>query len=366
MSMSKIKIVQIESFYNNFLKKLYGANPVLESMTYDYQLQALLNSGWSSGQNVVPHLNPSKFESYYIIPSHVNLQMRWAKEKGINSEGMSKDQILLYQLEFLKPDIIYLSDIPCFNFEILDLLTKKPFVVAWHATALSNTINWPSIDLLLSGIDKIRERAMELGVKATEEFMSGSPNYRNQDAPLTLPPENDICFSGSFIDGLHDQRAQLFLEISKHIAPYKIDIFSSNKFTESSNNIRFFPAVYAAEVVNIYSKYKIVIDARANFGLSEDLFEAQTSNMRVFEATRAGALLLTQNSSNINKYFNIDSEIITYRNNKEFIEKILFYSNPKNEQLRSSIAEMGYSKSIKLHSIEQRALWFENIISKFA
>jgi hypothetical protein len=339
--------------------------PFLVDAKYSLQMNFLLQSGWSSGQNVVPYLNPSKYQSYYVIPSFLSLQKKWAFENGLDTAEFNSDQILFYQLETLKPDVIYLSDIPCFNFKILDFLTKKPMVIAWHATSLPETINWSAIDLLLSGVGSIRSKAMELGVKASEEFMSGAPNFQ-QNIKSNFLKYGDVCFSGSFINNLHNERAQLFNEAAHNVEGYQFDIYSSNIFNENpSKNLNFLPPVFARDVIDVYSNYKITLDARANFGLNDLSYSSETSNMRIFEATKSGSLLLTQASRNLNKYFEIDKEIVTYESKEDLFDKLEFYLCPARDSLRQSIAEKGYLKTINNHSIEKRAIWFNHILDKY-
>ena len=118
-------------------------------------------------------------------------------------------------------------------------------------------------------------------------------------------------------------------------------------------------------MIEVYSNYKITLDARANFGLNDLSFSSETSNMRIFEATKAGSLLLTQASNNLKKYFELDKEIITYASKEELFDKLNYYLNPSNESLRRSIAEKGYLRTISSHSIENRSLWFKRILDSY-
>jgi len=363
--MNKIKIVQIENFYRNFLSNEYGNNKYLSTLCYESQIDHLLKTGWSSGQNVTPYLNPSHFEAHYIIPTHERLQRLWAEE-NLYSPLIELDEILFLQLKKIRPQIIYLSDIPCFNFDILDGLDYRPFIVAWHATSLSNNTKWGSVDLLLSGVEGIRNKALSLGVRAVEEFMSAAPNYMQSNKFHRTSISGDVCFSGSFIPRLHDSRVQLFHALSKTITPFKFDIYCDQVVDfGTSVNLNLFPAVFAKDVVSLYSSYRIVIDSRADFGLGDFGFNSETSNMRIFEATKAGALLVTQASSNIHKYFRDGIEIITYENLIDLSEKIRYFLNPINETERIKIAFNGQRRAVLDHSIESRALWFAELIFKY-
>jgi hypothetical protein len=358
------KIVQIENFYQKFLEAQLQQNPFLAKIPYRNKIQFLFDSGWSSGQNVVPYLNPSHWETHYLIPTCEWLQRSWAQENGLSSD-IPLELILLYQLQKIAPDVIYLSDIPCFNFSFLDALNRMPFVVGWHATALNPNIEWSRMDLVLSGIKAIRLRALELGAKSAQEFMSASPNYRQISKDNFVGKNINVGFAGSFFGGLHESRAKLLFETASKLLGEKIDIFTANPFCDPQVGfLQFHQPVYGSEVVTQYSKCNIVIDIRADFGLpAENMYDRETSNMRIFEATRSGSLLLAENCYNLKKYFKIDEEIVTFSSNEELLDKIKYYLDDRNESKRLDIAERGFARAITEHSIEKRANWLSKILN---
>lgn len=52
--MKKLKIIQLESFYTHFLSQLYERNEQLQDLPFQTQINQLLNTGFSAGQNFVP------------------------------------------------------------------------------------------------------------------------------------------------------------------------------------------------------------------------------------------------------------------------------------------------------------------------
>jgi glycosyltransferase involved in cell wall biosynthesis len=273
------------------------------------------------------------------------------------------DHILYYQLSKFEPDVIYLSDIPFFNFGILDALQKKPLVVGWHASQFPAHVPWKKIDLLLSGITALRARAKELGCKATAKFMSGCPNYRNVMGKVEKKSKGNIAFAGSFFPKMHESRAEFLIELARALPPNSLDIFTTAQISiPGEETPNFQPAVYGADVVRIYSDYKIVIDLRADFGLPGEYFaDRETSNMRIFEAVRAGSLLVTERCSNLNEYFSDGKEIETFGSLDEAIDKVQYYLDDKNDESRKRIAQAGYERGVREHTIEARATWLVKI-----
>ncbi|MCC7546040.1 MAG: hypothetical protein IT506_11185, partial [Aquabacterium sp.] len=163
-------IVQLESFYPQVLQSLYQRLPQLAEQSFDTQLAQMLATGFSGGHNVAPYMNPAQWRSQYIVLNGVAAQQRWAIEHGLSAHAPARE-IVLAQLRHYQPDVLYLSDIPGFDFSILAELSKRPFVVGWHATSVSDRTPWSAFDLVLSGISRIREEVLQRGAKAAVRYM---------------------------------------------------------------------------------------------------------------------------------------------------------------------------------------------------
>ncbi len=65
-----------------------------------------------------------------------------------------------------------------------------------------------------------------------------------------------------------------------------------------------------------------------------DVAENYANNMRLFEATGCGALLITDYKDNLNELFEIGEEIVAYRSPEEAAALIKYYlSNPKKPKI---------------------------------
>jgi SAM-dependent methyltransferase len=358
--MSKLKIVQLESFYPLFMQEIYAGFGGLKNLSFDAQIGYLLGTGFSGGHNVVPYLDPSRWDSAYIVVNCPWSQAQWAIEQRLDASLSARD-ILLAQLKNMRPDILYLSDIPGFDFSLLAELNPRPLVVGWHATALSSTTPWREFDLVLSGITKIRESALAHGARAVAEYMPAAPAFRSSSS--NAGREGALVFSGSFYGGIHDARARQLAQVSRRIGSHRLEIYTPNTFAiDPADQIDFYPAVYGNGVLDLYSRYNIVLDSRGEFGLNDRLEPRETSNMRLFEATRVGALLLTENSPNLSKYFDVGTEIETYGSFDELVDKINYFSDPHRQEERQRIARAGLLRVRQNHLIEHRATWLEKIL----
>lgn len=368
MMSARLRVVQIEAVYPKYANDFYARSPHLKYASFDTQIESILASGWSGGQNVVPYMNPSQWQRFYIIPKLVLPQLAWAKQLGIPQSQCSLRGILYEQISAIQPDVIYLSDIGSFDFSILDGLKKKPLIVAWLATRFPPNIPWSQIDLLLSGVSAIRDEALKRGVQAVNDFNSAAPTFKGlpQNLGSCSTARAGLAFSGSFQRGYHDDREKMLTRLASERPNISIDIYTEQPFSVPLKSaLRFHEPVFASDVVATYANHAIVIDGRADFGLQEKRFCRDTSNMRIFEATRAGSLLLTEYAPNLEHMFDIGKEIICFRSEEELIELVTYFERDENSREMQVIARRGLNRVLSSHMVEHRAAEFEKILMCF-
>lgn len=112
--------------------------------------------------------------------------------------------------------------------------------------------------------------------------------------------------------------------------------------------------VIGDDMVKALSSYKIAF----NCNIADDI------NYRTFEATGAGAMLITNYTPNIEKLFEINKEVVVYKNVGEMLEKIDYYM--RNEEERKAIATAGLDRSSKDHSYDTRAEQFISMIERIS
>ncbi|XKH39308.1 glycosyltransferase [Azospirillum doebereinerae] len=127
------------------------------------------------------------------------------------------------------------------------------------------------------------------------------------------------------------------------------------------------PPVYGNAMLQGLRSARIAFDARGEITLGQpglagtiDLAGRQTANMRIFEATGCGAMLLTEPFDNLPEFFRAGYEVETYGSEEELIDKITYYTNHPEE--RDAIASRGQERCLKDHSLEQRAIGFDRLM----
>jgi glycosyltransferase involved in cell wall biosynthesis len=132
--------------------------------------------------------------------------------------------------------------------------------------------------------------------------------------------------------------------------------FTKLRMTKEMYPSRIHNPVYGLDMYRILAKSKITVNCDAD-GAGE-----YAGNMRMFEATGMGTLLITDWKKNITDLFEPDKEIITYKTPEECVEKVRYYQ--ENEKEREKISLAGQQRTLKDHTFEKRMKQLVEIIER--
>jgi spore maturation protein CgeB len=98
--------------------------------------------------------------------------------------------------------------------------------------------------------------------------------------------------------------------------------------------------------------YGRLAESRMTVNVHIDVAENYANNMRLYEATGCGALLITDHKDNLHELFLPDREVVEYRSVDEAIEKIRYYTEHPSEA--EAVALAGQRRTLGEHSYLQR------------
>lgn len=102
----------------------------------------------------------------------------------------------------------------------------------------------------------------------------------------------------------------------------------------------------------ILAQSKIVIN-RHTQKIEKHYASKYANNMRLYEATGMGALLITDFKESFGDLFEVGKEVEIYHSLEELSEKINYYSQHDKE--REKIAQAGQKRTLKDHTYQVRA-----------
>jgi hypothetical protein len=177
------------------------------------------------------------------------------------------------------------------------------------------------------------------------------------DRLTKLPSEYESVFVG----GIADVHAQGTAVLEKVAAEVELDTWGygfESLPADSPLRKRFHGEAWGLEMYKIFRNAKIVINRHSSAA------ENFANNMRLYEATGVGAMLITDEKDNLDELFEVGSEVVPYRDADDLIGKIRYYLAHEDERL--AIARAGQKHTLKDHTYLQRMKELEQIIEAYS
>jgi hypothetical protein len=261
------------------------------------------------------------------------------------------------KIESFRPDVLLVLDINLFPAKLLKkLVSPTVLCVGEIASPLPPKKFVHAYDMIFSAHPGLVREITNLGVKAVwqplgidaEAFEALSVGERDIDA----------VFVGSF-GRLQKNTGPLLAEIKKSTPT--LEIFGNAKNSELRKfglleNYRG-PA-WGSKMHSILRRAKISINRHG------EIAGPYAANMRMYESTAAGALLMTEEKSNLTDLFIPGEEVVTYSSNADAAQKVRFYLD--NPQLLEKIASAGSVRTLRNHTYRQRVISMLDEIGKLA
>jgi spore maturation protein CgeB len=122
-----------------------------------------------------------------------------------------------------------------------------------------------------------------------------------------------------------------------------------NFLKQLNQQVSYFSGCSYEDMISLYASCKIVLNLTIN---DNDTQKKRQMKLRIFEATCANSMLLTENVENIEMYYKPNNEIICFENVEECIDRTQFFLN--NESEMQKITQKGNERFLKEHTSKIR------------
>ena len=400
------RFVKITNYYRSFLNEYYHRNSFIKEKSYNEQHQHLMSQlfGWSDF--FVNHLSKVNVEAFEIVANASPLQNTWKNEFGVKSIGFD---FLFDQIKYLQPTVLFFQDsLFCPTWLLKKIraeISSVKLIVGWCCSpyTIKHETNFNEYDLMFVCSPGFYQDFKNKGFNVYQVYHGFEDSILSKLKINNQTKQNDFTFIGSLIpgDGFHEERAKLLkniynenIKLNANVS-YQLDSpitylqksigymsakllnnIGLNNIVESITPLRkisqlqsfpkwlsfpikmknsFSPSIYGKEMFEMISKSKICFN---NHGEVAGNFAC---NIRLFETTGMGSVLLTDHKNNMQDLFEIDNEVVTYKNNGECVDKVKWLlDNPTETE---KIAKNGQAKTLKTHQLKDRILNIHEIIS---
>jgi spore maturation protein CgeB len=354
-----LRIAIVDTYYEPVLADLYGSEQQLAHAHYDQQLARLIDLRFGTADAYSRELRSLGHEAWDIIANCLPLQRAWIREHGGRAlrlgSRISKGLVgraLSAQIEAVQPDVVYFQALSVVDRESLDDLRRRGIFLAGQiASALPDQHQLEGFDLILTSFPHWVERLRERGIDA--EYLAIGFDTAVLDAlrakgvsadPAAERPD-DLVFVGSVNPHVHTRRVEMLEQLTQD--------FGLAVWGYGEDQLR--PDSPLRQVIRGHAwgldMYVALSRARIALNAHIDLAEQYANNMRLFEATGVGALLVTEAADNLPDLFEPDEEVVAYRTVEEL--PALLHRWLEDEQ-RIDVAAAGQRRTLADHTYADR------------
>jgi glycosyltransferase involved in cell wall biosynthesis len=349
-----MRVVFFSSYYPKYLDSFYKRNPGLASSSYNEQMEALKKDFFGDWASYLMPFSKLGADPHLIIPNCKPLQQAWAKENGARFDQKTWEFSLpIEQVKKIKPDVFYIGNMFEYYGEFLDEIkkhTKKIF--GWIACEIPAGVKPVQLDLVLSSLPLFVDKFRREGLNA--EFLTAAFDTTILNA-IDKKTVQDINFS--FIGSLTKAHGKRINMIKQLIDQTDLEFFGLNieairderSFFKRLTTLSIYKKRFRGEAWGL-DMYKILKRSKITFNAHIDISGSYIGNMRMYEATGMGTLLLTDGKNSPVKLFK-DDEVVYYDNIDEGIEKYKYYLSHEKE--RNEISKRGQQRTLTDYSYEK-------------
>jgi len=332
--------------YAEIKRRLFG----LRFGTSDYYSRNLRKLGHEAEEVII---NDERFFKGTIIPNKYVGILPAVVVNSINQRGMFKEIEKI--VADRKPDVVYMQNLSLvWSRNLFKLKRYCRLIVGQIAAPLPPKFFWEGYDLILTSFPHFVARIKEAGVNCEYLKIGFEASLLKEFKPTER--KYDVVFIGGFTPH-HLSGNKMLEEVSKQI---KTDFWGyGTEYLNPDSPIlkSYHGQAWGREMYGILNRAKICINRHI------DIAEDYANNMRLYEATGMGTMLITDNKKNISGLFVPGKEVAVYNNMTDLVSKIRYYlSHPKE---REKIATTGQKRTLKDHNYLVRMRGMVGVVGKY-
>jgi hypothetical protein len=372
-----MRFLILNTDYEEYLHGLYAEHPGLESASFEEQMRVRSDSLFGVADFYSSNLKKLGHEAYDFYANNGSMQSAWAQENGLkipapprklrlnlrggwlpwvsrNGTDRSWTGILEEQIKRYRPDVVLNQALHEIDTDFLQRIRGHiRLLVGQHAaTTLPDRYQWSLYDLIISSFPPTVEWVRQRNIPAVLNRLAFEPSVlgRVNEEVRTIP----LSFVGSFYD-VHRPRTALLEEIAARLP---LSIWGPPPRRELSRSRLakcYRGAAWGLDMYRILARSKITVNHHGNV-------PPFANNMRLYEATGMGALLVTDWKENLHEMFEPGKEVVVYRTTEECLEQIDYYL--KHDQEREAIARAGQQRTLREHTYLARVQELVDVVEK--
>ncbi len=381
-----MRILIFDTHYQESLRLVYENNPQLARASSVEQLRFIYETGFGRADSLPLNLEKLGHQTQQFIANAAPIQIRWAEEHGLKIDPTRslalkvqqrlqrqadrlrtkplpvgryipawEMEVLKAQAEAFKPDVIFICDVvylPAHFHAALKESTK--LLVGEMAYPIPPGLDLRPFDLVISAAPHFVERLRKAGTRSELLRLGFEETILKRLEPQAKNAE--LAFIGS-VGRDHQQRLALLEELCRKVPVSFWGAGADGLPPDSPLRGRVNPPLWGYDMYQQLQRSKIALNIHI------DMAEQYAANMRLYEATGVGTMLLTDWKTNLHEMFEIGKEVVAYRSVEECVELVNYYLAHDGE--REAIAKAGQQRTLSEHSYYHRMQELTEILNRY-
>jgi hypothetical protein len=381
-----MRILILDTHYQESLRKVYEDQPQLAQQPAHAQLHTIYETGFGRADSLPLNLRKIGHQVEQFIINAQPIQISWASEHGLVIQTKRSTalkvrhrlertvhrlrdkprvlganvakwemEVLTAQARTFKPDVIFVCDVlylPAHFHQTLKDYTK--LLVGEMAYPIPPGLDLRPFDLIVSAAPHFVDRLRKAGARS--ELLRLGFEQTILDRLGNHTKDVELAFVGS-VGKDHQQRLELLEALCRKVP---ISFWGAGAETVPAGSPlrgRVKPPLWGYDMYSQLQRSKIALNIHI------DMAEQYAANMRLYEATGVGTMLLTDWKVNLPELFEPGKEVVAYRSTEECVELVKYYLAHDSE--REAIAKAGQQRTLCEHSYYHRMQELTEILNRY-
>jgi spore maturation protein CgeB len=373
-----VRVLVVDTYYPAFLAAHYAARAGLANEPYETQLAALMARSFGTSDAYSRNLRAAGHEAAEIVANAAELQNRWSAEHGSARGGRllaslgrgrlatraqrgSLRRIAAAQIQAYDPHVVYVQDTSFFARADLDTFRRDGRFVAGQLASPPPPLEpLRGYDLIVTSFPHFVERFAAAGIDSAYLPLAFDTAVLERLRAVGVDPRpaagrpHEVAFVGGVDPRVHAAGTSLLERVATESAidvwGYGADALPSDSPLRKHHH----GEAWGLDMYEVLARSRIVlnrhIDVAADFA----------NNMRLYEATGAGALLLTDAKRNLSDLFEPGAEVVAYRDADDLIAQLKRLRADSDERI--AIATAGHERTLRDHTYGRRVQQLAEIL----
>lgn len=356
-----MRFLIVDHYYPRFLADFYQRHHDLIAAPFDVQRTELASAFFGETSFQLEAFRRLGHEADAVVVNAFALRHAWAAEHDLTLRLESKVALrlrrgilpwpyrqmdatwmwtsLIAQVRSFRPDVVYIQCVDLMPSNVVHELRSEAALVVGQLAAPLPLWTLEGFDLLISSLPNYVTRFRAAGLDSEWVPLAFEPTMVGRVGPT----KRDIALS--FIGSLsphHGDRLPLLEAVARRtdLAIYSADTDQIPRGSPLTSMMQ--GAAWGLDMYRVLARSAITINRHI------DIAEQFANNLRLYEATGMGALLVTDAKTNLAELFEPGREVVVYRNANECAEMVEYYSAHPAEG--AAIAAAGQQRTLSTHT----------------